>query len=509
VTSFGTLRMTAADFAAVAAGRPTGQALTVLREGQISRRLLMLKSVADMARRTVPDLWARSRAADGWELCKRARGADVEAFERVVLDPHVGVWLARCLRALTGSGPASGLTVDLARLGSFAAAAALRAGLRPEVTLSTPDGLLWLPTLGVAELPEGTDRVRLDGRHLHLTGRTVALEEGHDRWQDAEPWRWLPRHRVTVSPQGGRPVLSVAVEDADPYRLRAHGHPVQTRQTPSQLARWEKMLGEAWRLLADLLPERAAACAELCTTLVPLLPDPAGRGRSSSSREAYGAVATAPQNDPARLAETLLHETAHVAFAALTDLVDLADPRDASRHRVGWRPDPRPVGAVLTGTHAHLALLEFWARRSRDLDGAAARTAAARFDHYGRHVTAALRHLDGHRALTPLGTLFVDHMVAEAEHHGQRVRRSGGGGHPVGGPKEQSSPSSLRVMSGDSARPWGNEGRSPRGYAAGAGEAAAVTGGDPSAIQTRRGAWTEQPRAVWHRENGADAPYCA
>ncbi|WP_328922884.1 HEXXH motif domain-containing protein [Streptomyces griseoaurantiacus] len=506
MTPFDTLRMTAADFAAVAGCRPTSQALTVLREGQISRRLLMLKSVADMARRTVPGLWSRSGAADGWELCGRARGADAQAFEWVVLAPHVGVWLGRCLRALTRSGPASRLSVDLSRLGSFAAAAALRAGLHPDITLSTPDGLLWLPTLGVAELPEGTRRVRLDGPYLRLAGRTVGLREDQGRRLATEGPRWLSPHRVTVHPDGRGPVLSVAIDDVDPYRLPAHGHPVQKRQDSFQVAHWEQTLGEAWRLLAAVLPERADACAGLCTTLVPLLPDPAGRGRSSSSRETYGAVAVAPQDDPERLAETLLHETAHVSFAALTDLVDLADPHDESRHRVGWRPDPRPVGAVLTGAHAHLALLEFWARRARETSDATARIAAARHERYGRQVAAALRQLHGHRALTPRGALFVDHMIAEAEHHGRRVRRFQAGHHPGGGLETSSS---LRVTSGDAALPKGNEGRSPQGHAVGTGEASATTGGNASAIQTRRGAWTEQPTAGWQRENGLNAPYCA
>lgn len=234
MTPFDTLRMTAADFAAVAGCRPTSQALTVLREGQISRRLLMLKSVADMARRTVPGLWSRSGAADGWELCGRARGADAQAFEWVVLAPHVGVWLGRCLRALTRSDPASRLSVDLSRLGSFAAAAALRAGLHPDITLSTPDGLLWLPTLGVAELPEGTQRVRLDGPYLRLAGRTVGLREDQGRRLATEGPRWLSPHRVTVHPDGRGPVLSVAIDDVDPYRLPPMVIPCRSGRTPSK-----------------------------------------------------------------------------------------------------------------------------------------------------------------------------------------------------------------------------------------------------------------------------------
>jgi HEXXH motif-containing protein len=501
-----TLRMSGEDFAALAGCRPTGSALAVLRDGQISRRVVMLKSVADTARRTVPELWARCGAAEGWELCARARAADTDAFERVLLQPHVGVWLGRCLRALAGVGHEQVLAVDLARLGSLGVAAALRSGLAPELVLPVSGGLMWLPTLGMVELPEGTERVRLDGWTLDVAGRSVTLSEQwqwHAHTAADTPWLAAP-YGVVVPPVGDGPSLSVVVEDADPYRESVHGHPVQSRQTRSQLADWERMLQTAWRLLASLLPERAAACAKLWTALVPLHPDPAGRGRSSSSREAYGAVAAAPQSDPVRFAETVVHETAHIAFAALTDLVDLADPRDRTRHRVGWRPDPRPVGAVLTGTYAHLALLEFWVRRGRALVGEPARAAEVRLRHYGRQVAAALRQLDGHRALTPWGAHFVEFMINEVDGYGFRVRRPQEF-HPGGG-REARSP--LRVMSGDRALPEGTQARSPLGGTAES-EGGVVRDDDRSAVEARRGTWTEQASAEWRRANGTNTSYCA
>ncbi|MGY5008251.1 aKG-HExxH-type peptide beta-hydroxylase [Streptomyces sp. 900105755] len=419
------LRITAEDFGALARCRPVPSALAVLHRAQTSRRLFLLTGLADSARRLVPDVWARSAAA-GWELCRQAYEANPRAFEEVLRHPHAGVWLGRCLRAVHGTGADEDLAVDLARLGAFGHAAALRGGLRPRLVLPVPDGLLWLPTLGAVRLPEGAGTARLDGWTLELPEEEVNLrgnEPDHGRRGGAA--RRFPPHRLVIPSAAPAPRLSVVVEDVDPYR-DVHGFPVQPRQTPAQLAAWRTALAPAWRLLNDLMPERAADCATLWSALVPLQPGPLGRGRSSSTREAYGAVAVAPERDPVRLAETVLHETSHIALAALTDLVDLTDPQDRTRHRVGWRPDPRPLAAALTGTHAHLGLLEFWSRVYHESDGVPARAAEARLRRYGRQVVMALRVLRRNgAALTPWGSYFVDCMTDEAELHGFRVRRPG------------------------------------------------------------------------------------
>ncbi|MGW2517182.1 aKG-HExxH-type peptide beta-hydroxylase [Streptomyces sp. NPDC001617] len=406
------LRMTAEDFASLAACQPSSDALRVLRDGQVSRRLLMLMGVAEAARDSAPRFWA-TRGAAAWELCARARRADVRAFEDVLLHPHVGVWLGRCLRALEGPRPTVGADADLARLGGLAAAAALRAGLRPDLALPAPDSLLWLPTLGDVRLSGSTGEVRLRGDVLELGGRLVRLS-------DDDTARCAPR-RLTVDSLQGAPPLSVVLEDTDPYR-DAHGHPVLPRQTAGQLHAWQASVASAWDVVTRLVPERAAACAALWTALVPLRPSWTGQSVSSSAREAYGAIAASFTADPVRLAETVVHESAHIAFGALADLADLTDPADRTLHQVGWREDARPVGSVLTGTHAHLALLEFWRRRWQELTGGQARAAGARLHHYGRQVAAALRILHAHPALTPMGARFVTLMADEAARCGFPVR---------------------------------------------------------------------------------------
>ncbi|MER6535128.1 HEXXH motif-containing putative peptide modification protein [Streptomyces sp900105755] len=418
MTAPATLRMTVGDFAGVAACRPSPAALRVLRDGQVSRRLLMLMSVADTARSSRPEFW-ESWGAAAWELCLRARGADVRAFEDVLLHPHVGVWLGRCLRDLDDPHAAVRASAECARLTGLAAAAALRAGLRPHLALPAPDSLVWLPTLGSVRLTEGAREARLRGDVLDLAGRSVALVE-RDEPAPGDPALCAPRP-LTATPPGDAPPLSVVLEDTDPYR-HAHRHPVLPRQTAGELHAWQVSVASAWEVVTRLVPERAAACAALWTALVPLRPPWTGRGVSSSAREAYGAIAASYTADPVRLAETVVHESAHIAFGALADLVDLADPEDRTLQQVGWREDARPVGSVLTGTHAHLALLEFWSRRHRELSGMQARAARARLHHYGRQVADALGILQVHPALTPVGARFVANMADEAARCGFPVR---------------------------------------------------------------------------------------
>ncbi|MFF4030611.1 HEXXH motif-containing putative peptide modification protein [Streptomyces sviceus] len=412
-----TLRMTAKDFASLAACRPSPTALRVLRDGQISRRLLMLMDVAAAAGNRAPEFW-ESRGAAAWDLCVQVRRADVAAFEDVLLHPHVGVWLGRCMRALDGPRPAAAAATDLARLGGLAAAAALRAGLRPHLVLPAPDSLLWLPTLGVVRLPGNAVEARLRGDVLEPGGRLPATGQGDE--PAARDTAWCVPRRLTFRGPQGTPPLSVVLEDTDPYR-DAHGYPVLARRPAGELRAWQASVASAWDVVTGLVPERAAACASLWTALVPLRPPRQGRAVSSSAREAYGAIAASFTADPVRLAETLLHESAHIAFGALADLTDLWEPEDRTLYRVGWRADPRPIGSVLTGAHAHLATLEFWRRREQETSGGQARAARGRLHDYGSQVVDILRILQAH-PLRPKGRDFVSFMVDEAARCGFSLR---------------------------------------------------------------------------------------
>ncbi len=129
----------------------------------------MLMSVADTARSSAPEFWESSGAA-AWEWC-------VRAFEDVLLHPHVGVWLDRCLRDLNDPRPAVRASPECASLTGPAAAAALRAGLRPHLALPAPGSLVRLPTLGGVQLAGDVREACLRGDVLDPGGWSPAPGE--------------------------------------------------------------------------------------------------------------------------------------------------------------------------------------------------------------------------------------------------------------------------------------------------------------------------------------------
>ncbi|WP_377268551.1 HEXXH motif domain-containing protein [Peterkaempfera sp. SMS 1(5)a] len=407
-------RLTVDDFERLASARPGAAALDVLRRSQFSRRLLTLRSVAALGRERFPVQWRAAGAEPAWELLEAVDRTERRALEAVLMHPPVGVLLARCLRRLTGQPQdGSDLERDLARLGALAVGAALRARLPVSLRLPVHGDRLALPGWGVARLPSGTSAVRVEGAVLSAPGFSAEPRTPGAVDPPAGAPGWLPLRALALPPSAAAsdlPALRLTLEDGDPDRHNP-GARSAPRLTTHQLGEWEDSLGGAWELLTEHFPDRATVCAALCTCVVPLTPPPGGWA-SSASREAFGAIWLSPTNDTARLAEALVHEVSHVVLGALGDMVDLHDPDHADSYTVGWRSDPRPLGAVLQGTYAHVARLAFWDRYRR-----VARTAEA--DRAERHhrllrgqVLDALELLDGCTGLTALGRRFCDRMAA-------------------------------------------------------------------------------------------------
>nr|WP_262986002.1 HEXXH motif-containing putative peptide modification protein [Streptomyces sp. CBMA123] len=119
-------------------------------------------------------------------------------------------------------------------------------------------------------------------------------------------------------------------------------------------------MAEAWEILVRRHRRHAEAVAACVAVVVPLRPAPGGEAVSAAARRAYGAVAASLPADPVLLALALVHEFLHVQLGALLDLVPLHRPNGPAVYRAPWRPDPRPVGALLQGAYAHLGVASFW-----------------------------------------------------------------------------------------------------------------------------------------------------
>jgi uncharacterized protein len=101
----------------------------------------------------------------------------------------------------------------------------------------------------------------------------------------------------------------------------------------------------------------------------------------------------------------LVHELQHVKLDALLDLDQFCLPDAEVLIPVGWRPDPRPPEGVLQGVYAHLAVMDYWMSRARsDADPDALR----RYERLRSEVTAAAEQLRDSRALTDIGSQFLE-----------------------------------------------------------------------------------------------------
>jgi len=217
---------------------------------------------------------------EAWDVLVAAQQADPTQVAFVLGRPQVGAWAARVLRRLhLATHDDVPLWVDVGQLHTFAAAAAVRAGLQARISVPAWRGQVILPTLGCARGPYGdtwepavveTDRGALrvstarwwTGRPAagtRLTTATAGTGPSGAAWRDT-PW-------LRVGPQADR--LAVEVDDTSPYRMLS-GVTSPARSRPATLRTWECLLEEAWELLLATIPGFAQALAMATTTLVPL-----------------------------------------------------------------------------------------------------------------------------------------------------------------------------------------------------------------------------------------------
>nr|WP_237547475.1 HEXXH motif-containing putative peptide modification protein [Streptomyces sp. SID5476] len=179
------------------------------------------------------------------------------------------------------------------------------------------------------------------------------------------------------------------------------------------------MFEEAWQLIRTEYADYAQAIAVGLSTVTPLTPAPSGDDVSATSRHAFGAVGIALPRTAEDLAMLLVHEYQHVKLGAMLDMFDLLDGVDERRYRVLWRPDPRPLDAILQGAYAHHAVADVWRIRVRR--GAAGVGATlyersrAEADKWRTAVLDALDTVAGTGSLTALGHRFVRGLRGEAE----------------------------------------------------------------------------------------------
>ncbi|MFF2022733.1 HEXXH motif domain-containing protein [Streptomyces sp. NPDC058171] len=404
-------RMDGALFDRIALGGGGPEAVELLRRGQYSRRLLLVREVVVHAERHGGPT-ART-ARDAWSLLAAVHRAAPGAVHETLTHPSLGPSQLRTLNALlapdaaTASGPH--------RLLAAAAVAALRAGLSTEVTLPLRHGRVLLPSLGAAQFgdasPGQSARVRTGpgGASVTVAGRSVRVHVTVPGTPTPEPptdpepggTGWLALHPL-AAPAGGPPLL---LDDLDPDCFPAS--PGTGRLAPGERAHWQRTFTAAWQLLHRVHPQPLAEVAAVFRAVVPVLA-PDSRDLSGSSNETFGCTGMSAPRSVLGLAVDLVHEAQHNKLAALTHLFDLVDERPGELFYAPWRDDPRPLVGLLHGVYAHLGVARFWLRQLEVAAEAEARHRAwiefARWRDVTREANATLL---GSGRLTAVGARFV------------------------------------------------------------------------------------------------------
>jgi HEXXH motif-containing protein len=397
-----------ADFDHLARGEGGACVVMRLRRAERSRRLLLFRGLIEETTKT-PELFGPLPSLeDAWDLLARVQERAPGALELILAHPYTGAWAgytARLIRhRITGVFP---MWMHVGYMHALAAAAAIQAQLNFHIRIPVWNGGAMLPTLGLAQLtsesPYSIAEVRGERDRVEISNEAGRVYLPFDVAADAPGWWGI--HRLTM--RAGEHVLSVRLDDLDPYR-GLYDEPVPPqRLDATEVDTWRALLDQAWHLIVHYLPDVAEA---LPAGLDSLVPSPAVpfRTPSASTGEAFGSAIIARPPDASSLAATLVHEFQHIRLGGLLHLTRLHEENPHQRFYTPWREDPRPIGGVLQGVYAFFGVTAFWRALTRAGTGPLDRRAAFEFAYWREQTWRVLSVLRVDPALAPAGRRFVD-----------------------------------------------------------------------------------------------------
>lgn len=405
-------RLSAAGVQALARGEGDATVVEALLGAERSRRLLLMRALDNaLTGAGTPRL---SSHADAWALLERAQQAAPAAFEDVLMSPNTGMWVSLAVRAARGRAEGEDDVprwVVTGHLSALAAAAGARAGVDFSITVPVRHGLVPLPTLGCAVLPErepwSTARVTGRAGLLRISGAGGEVEVAPG-W-DLPAAGWMPVRRLRSLTAG-----SLVLEELDPYRT--FPRPTEPRpMSETEAASWAALLAEAWDLVRRADPVTAEAMGRGLMSIAPTPARERFRPYSCTSAAAFGGVVASRPDDAVQLAATLVHEFQHIKLGALINLGPLTEPPTGpgtpeELFHAPWRDDPRPLGGLLQGIYAFLGVAGFWRTHRHTADPAYAPLAHFEFALWRGQVWSVLNRVHDHRLLTPLGRYVLDRL---------------------------------------------------------------------------------------------------
>nr|WP_272926744.1 HEXXH motif domain-containing protein [Streptomyces sp. SID4946] len=303
----------------------------------------------------------------------------------------------------------------MGHLAALAAAAAARAGLEFDITVPVRRGLVPLPTLGCAVLPDpepwGTARVTGRKGRVRVTSASGLVEVPAD--PDRRELDWIPVRRTTLG--SGSRAKPLVLEELDPYRT--FPRPSEpSLLSPAEAAYWESSLAKAWDVLLRDEPESTEAMRRGLMSVAPTPVRERFRPHSSTAGDAFGGVTASRPDDVAQLAATLVHEFQHTKLGGLMHLEPLTEPpadpeTPETLFYAPWRDDPRPLGGLLQGIYAFFGVTRFWRAHRQTADPAYAPLAHFEFALWRAQVWAALNTVSGHERLTSVGRYVVERLT--------------------------------------------------------------------------------------------------
>ncbi|MDO0913074.1 HEXXH motif domain-containing protein [Streptomyces sp. DT2A-34] len=407
-------RLSTEGLGALARGDGDDAVVEELLGAERSRRLLLLRALDGGL---PPHEELPVAYTEAWALLARVQRHAPDAFEHVLMSPGTGMWVSLAVRRLRGQVYEDApLRVIVGHLAALAAAAGARAGLDFSITVPVRSGLVPLPTLGCAVLPEteqpekeqwSTARVAGHGGRLRITA-------GHGEVEVAPGWDrrgpgWLPVRRVELG--CGDHAKSLVLEELDPYRT--FPRPSDPRPlSPAEAERWESLLARAWEVLRRDEPESARGMRRGLMSVAPTPARERFRPHSSTAGDAFGAVTASRPDDVAQLAATLVHEFQHTKLGGLMHLGPLLVPSSEDQPEelfyAPWRDDPRPLGGLLQGIYAFFGVTRFWRTHRHTADAAYAPLAHFEFALWRTQVWSTLNEVGGHQRLTPVGRRVLE-----------------------------------------------------------------------------------------------------
>ncbi|MGH3867312.1 MAG: HEXXH motif domain-containing protein [Pseudonocardiaceae bacterium] len=400
-------RLSWADFDHLARGAGRAGVVLRLRSAERSRRLLLLRALVEETTKT-PELVGPLPSSEvAWELLARVQEKAPSALDLMLAHPYTGAWAGYTTRLLrnriTGVCP---IWMHVGHLHALAAAAAIHAGLDFHTHIPLWNGGAMLPTLGLAQLaidsPWSVAEVRSERGQVRVGNDAASVQLPPAVAADAPGWWSIQR----LTMRAGKHVLSVHLDDLDPYR-GLYEPVLPQRLGSTEVDAWRVLLDQAWRLIVHHLPDTADALSAGLSSLVPC-PVVPFRIPSASTGEAFGSAIIARPPDAASLAATLIHEFQHIRLGGLLHLTRLHDEDQRERFYTPWRNDPRPIGGVLQGVYAFFGVTAFWRALARAGTRTPDRTAAFEFAYWREQTWRVLCVLRDDPVLTPAGRRFVD-----------------------------------------------------------------------------------------------------